>query len=165
VSGPGYDALVAAHVLSAVVGFGAIGVTGAFAAACRTADNPRSSAALVRYFRPGTNWAARALLLTPVLGLIVLFAGDRSASGEPWPWIGLGLWTVAAGLATGSCWPAERRIQSFMAGPPRPLAEETDVPVAEIDSLRRSCRRVERSAATISLLFVAAVFVMLVQPG
>ena len=115
---PVYDLLVVLHVLSAVIGFGSVGVSGAYAARGRSSANPRQDATLVRYFHPGTNWAERTLLVTPVLGAIVLFAGDRSAASEIWPWIGLGAWTCAAAMATAWCWPAERRIQAWLSGDP-----------------------------------------------
>ncbi len=159
-TGPGYDLLVGAHVLSAVAGFGAVGVSGVYAARARSVADPRQDVTLRRYFRPGTNWAARSLLLTPVLGGIVLWTGDHPAVSQPWPWIGLGCWIVAAGLATGWCWPAERRVQSWIADAV-PLDEDPRLGLARFS---QSCRAVQWSASAISLCFGAAVVVMIWQP-
>ncbi len=158
-TGPGYDALLAAHVLSAVIGFGAVGASGLYAARGRRVADPGHERSLLRYFRPGTNWAARCLLLTPILGGTLLWAGDSSAASEPWPWLGLGLWTLAAAIAGSWCWPAERRIQQWLAVGDR----ETSAP-SELARFRDSCLVVERSASATSLCFLAAVVVMIAQP-
>jgi hypothetical protein len=147
-------------VLSAVIGFGAIGVSGTYAARARTAADPRKDPVLRRYFGPGTNWAARSLILTPVLGVTLILVGDRSAASQPWPWIGLGCWTLAAALATCWCWPAERRIQSWIADP-GPLEENWPERRARLSAI---CRAVQWSASAISLCFLAAVVVMIWQP-
>lgn len=160
-TGPAYDLLVVLHVLSAVVGFGAVGVTGTYAARARSTREPRRDARLGRYFTPGTNWAERVLLLTPVLGAIVLVSGDRGAASQPWPWIGLGCWAAAAGIATAWSWPAERKVQSFFATERGP----DDPGPGELDRFREACRRVEWGSAAISVLFVAAVVVMIAQPS
>lgn len=147
-------------MLSAVIGFGSVGVSGTYAARARSAANPRQEAVLLRYFRPGTNWAERCLLLTPVLGGTLLWVGDRSAASEIWPWIGLGCWTVAVAMATAWCWPAEHRIQIWLADP-----DGTDgSPPAGLSDFRRSCRVLHWSASAISVCFVAAVVVMVGQP-
>jgi hypothetical protein len=157
-TGPGYDVLVGLHALSAVVGFGAVGVSGTYAARARSAAEPRGDAGLRRYFHPGTNWAERCLLVTPVFGAILLWAGDSSAVSEVWPWIGLGCWLVSAGVASGLCWPAERRVQAFFAGPP----EGGDRP--GLVEFREACRALQWGASGVSLCFLVAVVVMIWQP-
>src|SRR5579864_9046880 len=107
-----YGALVVLHVLTAVVGFGAVVATGVAAGVVlRDTDVP----AAARYFRPGWNWASLSLLLVPAFG-----AGLEAAHGWPdlhvaWPWIAFGLWSIAAVVAVMVHWPAERRIQRFVA--------------------------------------------------
>jgi hypothetical protein len=159
-TGPGYDALVGLHVLSAVVGFGAVGVSGTYAARARSTVAPRGDDGLRRYFHAGANWAERSLFLTPVLGAIVLWAGDSSAVSQAWPWIGLGCWVLAVGIATGLCWPAERRIQTFLADAPGPGEQEA----AGLREFREACTALQRGASAISLCFLVAVVAMIWQP-
>ena len=164
-TGPGYDVLLAAHVLSAVIGFGAVAASGVYAARGRKARDPLRERPLLRYFRPGTNWAARCLLLTPILGGTLLWAGDRAAASEAWPWIGLGFWALAAAVAGSWCWPAERRIQEWLdAVNQAVIFGQEERPPPELESFRDSCLAVERSASAISLCFLAAVVVMIAQP-
>ena len=159
-TGPGYDVLVVLHVLSAVIGFGAVGATGTYAGRARSVAEPRNDANLRRYFRPGTNWAERVMLLTPVLGAALLFGGDRSAVSQPWPWIGLGCWVLAAGVASAWCWPAERRIQAWLAAG----ADSGRSVASELGQFRDACRVVQRGAFAIAVLFLVAVVVMIAQP-
>jgi len=154
VSAPLYDVLVVLHVVSAIVGFGAIAVSGLEASSGRRSPDPAADESLVAYFRPGTSWPARSVFLVPVLGLILLFGGDRSDASRSWPWIGLALWVAAMGLATGICWPSEHRAQEALA---------TDVP--DVARFRQACCRLERGVVLIEVLVVAAVAVMILQPA
>jgi hypothetical protein len=151
VSAPLYDVLLVAHVIVGVIGFGAMAVTGLAASSGRKSAEPLVDESLRRFFRPGRNWPARAIFLVPVLGLILLFGGDSGAVHQPWPWVGLGIWVFAAGLASARCWPAERRAQAALAS-------------RAVDSFRQACRQMEVAAAAISICFVAAIVVMVAQP-
>jgi peptidoglycan/LPS O-acetylase OafA/YrhL len=150
-SPPAYDILLVAHIAAAVLGFGAIAVGGYTAASARRHPDPFGDEAVVRFFKPGRDWPARTIYLVPLLGLGLLFGGDGSAAGQPWPWIGLSIWVVAVGLATGMCWPAERRAQEALAD-------------GALERFRGECRRMELATGAISVCFVAAVVVMVVQP-
>lgn len=153
-NGPGYVAVLVAHVLSAVVGFGSLGTTGAYAAALRRAPGRAGEASFRRYFRPGRNWAARAVLLVPVFGATLLVLGHGVDLGRAFPWIGLGLWTLATAIASGVLWPAERAVQALLA----------DTPPGGAEALQAACARCERAAGATSLLFAVALVVMVVQP-
>ncbi|HUY30833.1 MAG TPA: DUF2269 family protein [Acidimicrobiales bacterium] len=154
-TGPLYDVVLAAHVLAAVVGFGALGTSGAYAAAVRRSQAPSTDAALTRYFAPGRNWASRAVLLVPLLGGTLLALGHGRDAHYPWPWIGLAIWTGATAVASGVLWPAEREVQRLLCR--APTGDERG-------ALAMAARRTERAAAVTSLAFAAAVVVMVWQP-
>ena len=157
---PGYDLLLVAHVAAGVVGFGAIGASGIEARAGRRSPDPAHDLGLRRFFRPGPDWAGRVIFLVPVLGLALLFGGVPQDEALAYPWAGLGIWVAATGVATGACWPAERRAQ-------RALAELADGRVAEpevLERFRSACASMERAVGVISLLFLAAVAIMIAQP-
>ena len=75
-----YDMVLLAHVLSALVGLGAVVVAGAYALALGRSGP--GSEAVRRYYRPGVNWAGRVLFLVPVFGvaLVAMSQGDWSFS-------------------------------------------------------------------------------------
>jgi hypothetical protein len=161
VSGPAYDLLLVAHVAVALVGFGAIAVAGLAASTSRRCEDPANDLATRRFFKPGRDWPARAILLVPVLGLALLYGGDRSDVGSAWPWIGLGIWVAAVGIASGVCWPAERAAQQTLealTGAP------ADARASLVAQFRASCRRMELATGAISVCFLAAVAVMIFQP-
>jgi uncharacterized membrane protein len=148
--------VVVLHVLSAVVGFGAIFLTGVYAGLARR----RPSGAVRRYFRSGPNWAARGVYLVPVLGVVLVetsHGADRFA--QLWVVASLLLWVLAAVLAQAVVWPGERRIQQLVVGSPR---TGTAARQAELD---RVGRRVERAAVAIDLAFVATLVLMVARPG
>jgi hypothetical protein len=143
-------------VVSAVVGFGAIFLTGVYAGLARR----RAGEAVRRYFRPGPNWAARSVYLVPILG-VVLVETSHGANrfAQLWVWVSLVLWVLAVGLAHTVVWPGERRIQQLVGESPPTGAGARQ---AELD---RACRRVERGAVAIDLTFVATLVLMVAKPG
>lgn len=160
-SRPAYDLLLIAHVIVAFIGFGAIAAAGWAASAARRSADPASDEGVRRFFKKGMDWPARAILLVPVLGLGLLFGGDRSDVHAAWPWIGIVLWLIATGLASGRCWPAERAAQDALAE----LVESGSAPAeGALEGFRRSCRTMELSVGAISVCFVAAVALMILQP-
>jgi hypothetical protein len=149
------DVLLIAHIVVAGIAYVALATTGAFGRRLRRSRDPFASAAIRRYFRPGSNLAARAIYLVPVLGLAVVGAGDRSDFSRPFPWIGLAIWVVSVGIASGSCWPAEAEAQQLLAAPPGDDARAR---------LRERGRVIEVGAAAITGCFLAALVVMVAQP-
>ena len=155
-TGAGYSVLLLLHVAAAVVGFGAVALTGVQAARARGGPS-RAADAVRRYFRPGTNWAARALYAVPVLGIGLLAdSGGAWDAGDGWVVAGLALWLVATVLAEAVVWPGERRVQ-------RLVTDRWDDPAAA-GALARACRRVVVSTVLVAAVFVAAVVVMVGKP-
>ena len=146
-----YDIVLLAHVLSALVGLGAVLVAGAYALALR-----RSGAAgevVRRYYRPGVNWGGRVLYLVPVLGVVLVAMGDGDWSyADGWITAGLMLWALVTVAAELVLWPAERRIQAAVEDP----GSSTD--------LRSECRRVTITAVVVAVLLVTATVVMVAKP-
>ncbi len=146
-----YDIVLLAHVLSALVGFGAVVVAGAFALVL-SRSGPGSEA-VRRYYRPGVNWAGRILFLVPVLGvaLVAMSHGEWSFS-DGWVAVGFGLWAVVAFGAEMALWPAERRLQSAVAA---------GVPT---ETVRANCYGVAAMAAAAFCVLVGASVVMVAKP-
>ncbi len=147
----GYDIVLLAHVLSAIIGFGSVVVAGGYALALRR-SGPGSDA-VDRYYRPGINWAGRVLFLVPVLGVVLISMSQGHWSfSDGWISDGLVLWAVAAALGELVLWPAERRIQ-VAVGAPQPAA-----------GLGTQCLQVIVSAAAIVVVLLVATVVMVAKP-
>jgi len=145
------------HVLCALVGFGTMVMTGAQAARARRGPSAPAAAALLRYFRPGVNWAGRALYGVPVFGFSLVAASNGAfSSGDGFVVVGLMVWIVATLLAEVVVWPGERRIQVELTHG----WAEGGVAAA----LDRDCRQVAAAAVVLALLFVVATVFMIGKP-
>ncbi len=144
-------------MLCAVVGFGAVVLTGLQAARARRGPSAPGAAAVGRYFRPGTNWAGRVVYGVPVFGFAAVAAsGGAWSTGDAFVVAGLVIWLASATLAEAVAWPGERRIQM--------LVTEGWADAGRTGELDRTCRRVMTAASATGALFVAAVVVMVARP-
>ncbi|MHB8437575.1 MAG: DUF2269 family protein [Acidimicrobiales bacterium] len=152
-----YSLLLLGHVVTAVVGFGALAVTGAQAGRARRGPQAPAAGAVRRYFRPGVNWAGRLVYLVPVLGFAVVAASRGSVEpSDSFVLAGLALWLVTLATAEAVVWPAERRIQQIVSGQ---WPDEAGGP-----DLDRDCRAAQSGAIFTSVLFVAAAVLMVGRP-
>ena len=152
-----YTILLMLHVLCALVGFGTVVVTGVQAARARRGPSAPGAAAVQRYFRPGVNWAGRALYGVPVFGFSLVAASNGAfSSGDGFVVVGLLVWIVATLMAEVMVWPAERRIQ----------VELTDGwdEGRTTRALDGDCRQVTAAAVVVALLFVLATVFMIGKP-
>jgi uncharacterized membrane protein len=146
-----YDVVLLAHILSALVGFGAVAPAGGYALVLRR-PGPRS-ASVFRYYRPGVNWGGRILFLVPVFGFVLIGISHGAWSlSDGWITIGLALWAISALVAEMVLWPAERRLQQAVA---------EDRPG---DELHRTCSEVAALAAGFVVVLVVATTVMVAKP-
>jgi len=156
-TGAVYTVLLMLHVLCAVVGFGTMVVTGVQAARARRGPTAPGAPGVQRYFRPGVNWAGRALYGVPVFGFSLIEASDGVfRSGDGFVVVGLVLWLAATLLAEVVVWPGERRIQVELDR----HWEEGEVS----PTLDRDCRQVAVAGAVLAVLFVAATVFMVGKP-
>ena len=152
-----YSTLVVTHVLSAVVGFGAVVLTGVQAKRAQRGPSVAGADGVRRYFRPGPNWAGRVVYAVPVLGFASIAASHGAWSADDaFVLFGLALWLVAALLAELVVWPAERRIQL--------LVSSGWDDAWRAGRLARDCLRASSVAWVVAAIFVSAVVVMVARP-
>ena len=146
-----YDVLVAIHVVTAVLGFGAVAVSGAYGALGRHADPaPETAEDVQRYFASPAR-LEYLVLVAPVFGLAAMSVRPGGSEfGDLWAICGMAIWVVAGGLLTAVVQPAERQIRA--AG-------------QHIGSVASAARRLAWASAASDVLFVVALFLMVTQPG
>lgn len=159
ISNAGYDAVMVVHILCAVIGFGALGLSGAYGAMARRSANPFESETLRNYFRPGRNLAAWAVMAVPALGVLLLLLQDGDDAAKAYPWIGLTLWLVAMGFASGVIWPAEREITEMFHATP-----DGQDHTQSTEALNLACARIAWASTVTSVLFLIALVDMVIQP-
>jgi len=162
-----YDLVLLAHVAAVVVSFIALAVAGGSAHLLgrRGAGHPDGTAglgeSLVRYYRPGVNWAGRAVMAVPVLGIVLVFMSNGYWHfSDPWIGVGLVVWLVVAGLDEAVLWPAERLVQRSVHPSDQQGPDGDDATIDRMAALRRI---VWCSTASVVLLAVAVV-VMVAKP-
>ncbi len=162
----GYDLVLLAHVLSAVIGIGALVVAGAYAVALRRPGVP--SAPVLRYYRQGVNWAGRILFAVPVLGAaLVAMSGSDWTYSDAWVVAGFLLWAMVAVVAELAVWPAERGIQAELAAA-AVAAAAADLPILITPErgpvLDRLCSQVTVLSTGCIVALVVAMVVMVAKP-
>jgi uncharacterized membrane protein len=159
-AGAGFDVVLLLHVA-----FSAVGLVTAVSAAA-TASRLRRLVgsgrpvpeALQRYFRPGVNWAGRAVYGIPVFGFaLVGMSGGAYALTDGWVLAGLVLFAAVAALGELVMWPAERRLQTAVGAGAVGEALGTE-------TLGADARTMARAAGAMVALLAAAVMLMTAQP-
>jgi hypothetical protein len=144
---PVFDVLVGLHIACAVIGFGAVAISGSYGASARRVDRPGSVEETQRYFR-SRGRAELLIVAVPLFGLGALAAKPTEGDlGDLWVLGGLCIWSVAAVLLLAVVRPAERRIRT---GRPQ-------------DAVGGGTRLMW-AAAGCDLAFVAALILMVAQP-
>jgi len=162
-TGPAFDLVLLAHVLAVAVSVGTVGVSGIQAfrlSRVPTGSGPRAT--LENYYAPGTNWAGRLLFAVPLLGLaLVGMSHGYYHFSDDWILQGIALWVVAAMLAEGVLWPAERQIQELVHSM---VVDGGADQGARVDPLAATCRRAWCCAAALVVILVLATVLMVAQP-
>ncbi|HUJ64926.1 MAG TPA: DUF2269 family protein [Acidimicrobiales bacterium] len=144
-----FDVLVGLHVVSALVGFGSVAISGVYGAAARRSDESGLSEETARYFR-SRGWTELLILGVPVFGAAAIgFRPEGADFGGLWVIGGFVAWALAAALLLGVVRPAESRIRS--GGEP---ADRSG-----------SGGRLMWAAAGCDVLFVIALALMITQPA
>jgi hypothetical protein len=158
--GAAFDVVLLLHVGCVVVGLATTVASAATAARLRRLIAAAAALpnAVARYFTPGVNWAGRAMYGIPVFGFALL-ALSQGAYGLRDGWVtgGLGIFVLVVLVAESRMWPAERRLQSSLAGP---IAEGA----APGPDVLPDARVMSRSATVCIVLLTLGSVLMLAQP-
>jgi hypothetical protein len=162
-----YDALVALHVIAAIVGFGAVALSGIYGGLAARQAEPDAAEESARYFRsPGR--AEWLILAVPVLGSAALgFRREGAGFGDTWVVAALVIWAGAAGLLLGVVRPAERDLRraATASTASSPSGREAGAGAGSSLPVARPARRLKWGAAACDVLFVAALVLMIAQPA
>jgi hypothetical protein len=183
-----YDILVGLHVAAAIVGFGAVALSGVYGGSATRPHRDGALEELRRYFTVPTR-AELLITVVPVLGVVALLVQPGPTRlGQLWVAVALVLWVIASVLLFVVVRPAEAVIRrevrptSDVGGRPGaaaetvagtaigPAAATVDDPGGALDAdagarLRTAGSRLRWSAAASDLVFFVALVVMVIKPG
>ena len=164
---PGYDLVLLAHVLAAVVGLVALAVAAGSALALKRVlvrGGPVPEA-LARYYRPGVNWAGRVLFLVPVFGVaLLLMSGGQWGLSDTWVSGGLAGWALVAVAAEGALWPEERRLQAVVASLAAGEHASDDDGSVDVEGASGRCLRTGLTGVGLGAVLVAVGVLMVAKP-
>lgn len=153
-----YKVVLVLHLLTAIVGFGGVVVTGYFGAMA-AARKGREGAAIGEVVEKGYSFSEWFIYAVPVLGIVlVLLSEDVFTFSQAWVSLSLLLYVVAIGLYHGLHRPTVRRITAIL----RETAGGSQAQAPELDKLGRKAGMV---GGVLNLLTVAIVVVMVFKPG
>jgi hypothetical protein len=179
-TGPAFDIVLLLHIGCVLIAIVTVVISAAQAGRLRglgLADPSRDPdlwaespppAELLRYYRPGPNYAGRVIWGVPIFGFILLgLSHDYYRFSQAWILTGLAIFIVVALLGEVLLWPTERRLQRLVqvsiseaAGP----SVAADGASAPLSMLGPTALIIALSFVMVVLMLVATV-VMVAQPG
>jgi hypothetical protein len=114
------------HVLSSIVGFGAVALNSFYAAQARKRPGP-GGIAILEANGAASRVGENLILVVLVSGLVlVAFSKSGITWGRTWVWLSIVLFAVASALSYGIVQPAARRMVALLKAPGEPgLAEQS----------------------------------------
>ena len=159
-----YKLLLVLHILSVVVGIGAVMLNGLYAAQAQKREGPAARAVLEANFYV-SNVAEFVIYTIPVWGiLLVLASHDAIKFDQTWIWLSLLLYVVALGISHGVMIPGSKRIIALMSeieqGPP-----PAGGPPPQVTEIEAIGKRLGAGGAALDIIVVVIIALMVAKPG
>lgn len=159
-----YNVLLVLHVLSAIVGLGAVMLNGLYAAQGQQRPGPGGRAISEANFAV-SNIAEKVIYLIPVFGILLVVSSHKIFTfGQTWVWMALVLFVIAMGISHGVLIPGHKKINALLLeveqGPP--AASGPPPQAAQIEALGK---RQAAAGMTLNLFVVAFLVLMIWKPG
>jgi uncharacterized membrane protein len=159
-----YKAVLVAHILCAIIGFGAVFLNGIYA---NEMKRRRGADSLAIY---EANWKVSKIgeyfiYAVAILGLALVGMSDKEWKfSQTWVWLAIVVYVVALGISHGVLIPAVKRIGVLMremvaAGPP------TGGPPPQAAEIEQLGKRAGAAGATLNLLLIVILCLMVFKPG
>jgi uncharacterized membrane protein len=159
-----YKTLLVLHILTAIVGLGAVMLNGIYAAQARKRPGPGGRAVSEANFAV-TKIAEYFIYAIPIFGILLVLASDKQWKfSQTWIWLALLVYVVAIGISHAILIPGHKRINALLAemeqgpapvGGPPPQAVE----IQGID------KRMAAAGATLDVFVVVFLVLMIWKPG
>jgi uncharacterized membrane protein len=159
-----YKILLLLHILTVIVGIGAVVMNGLYAAQAQKRPGP-TGRAVVEANHAVTDVAEKVIYLIPVFGILLVLTSDHAWKfSQTWVWLAIVVYVVAIGIAHSVLIPGTKRIielqKEMESAPPR--AGGAPPQVAEIETIGQ---RLAVGGGVTNLLVVVLVALMIWKPG
>jgi uncharacterized membrane protein len=163
-----YDLVLLLHILTAIIGFGAVFLNGIYGAQAKSRRGAEGIAIAQANFLVA-RIAEYFIYAVFLLGLLlVLMSEDAWSFGDTWIWLSIVLYLIGLAISHGVLQPSVKRMIAVMEemvhlGPP-----PTDPPTApppQVQQLEELGKRVGACGATLNILLVIILYLMVFRPG
>jgi hypothetical protein len=163
-----YKLVLVLHLLSAIIGFGAVTLNGIYGQQAKSKKGTEGLAIAQANFLVArvAEFFIYAVFVTGVL--LVVLSDDALSFGELWIWSSIVLFVLFIGLSHGLLHPNVRRMIGLMEqlaamGPP-PAGATATGPPPQIIGLQEHGRRVGLVSTVLNLILVGILFLMVWKP-
>lgn len=161
--------LLVAHIMAAIVGFGAVYLNGIYGAEVKKRKGPEGLAVLQANERVSTvgEWIIYAV---PIFGILLVVTSDRAFKfSQTWIWLALLLYIVGIGVSHGVMIPTVKKMEATMKelnamGPP-PAGAAPSGPPPQVAVMESLGQRLAMGGTFLNVLLVVLVALMVWKPG
>jgi uncharacterized membrane protein len=155
IDGDLYNLLLLLHIVTVVVGFGAVALNGVYGALAKRSPGAEGAAIGEANTHVSNAWAEKFIYAVPVFGILLVATSD-DAWGFDQTWITLSfvLYIVGIGVAHGVMRPAAKRMNE--------LARDAQPDRAAMDATEK---RLAAGGTFLNLLLVVLIALMIWKPG
>lgn len=172
----GYKIVVILHILTVVVGIGAVMLNGLYGAQAKARKGPEGLAIAEANFKVSMI-AEYFIYAIPVFGIALVFMSKTDGVqvydwDQTWIWLSILLYIVALGISHGVVIPTAKKMQGLMrelnamgpppAGGPPPGSGGPPPQVVQLEALGK---RIGAGGASLNLITVVIIILMVWKPG
>ena len=159
-----YKTLLVLHILTSIVGLGAVMLNGLYAAQAQKRSGQGGRAVSeVNYFV--SNIAEKFIYAIPIFGILLVLDSDKLWKfSQTWIWLSLVVYVGAIGISHSILIPGHKRINALLAeleqGPP-----SAGAPAPQVVELQATGKRMAAAGATLNVCVVIFLVLMVWKPG
>ena len=159
-----YRTLLVLHILSAIVGLGAVMLNGLYAQEAMKRKGPTGRAVSEANFAVSTV-GEYFIYLIPVFGILLVLASDKAWKfSQTWVWMAMLLYVVAIGISHAILIPGHKKINALLLemeqGPP-----PAGGPPPQVALIQELGKRQAAAGATLNVFVVIFLVLMIWKPG
>jgi len=159
-----YKTLLVLHILTAIVGLGAVMLNGVYAAQAQKRPGPGGRAVSESNFAVSTI-GEYFIYAIPVFGILLVIVGHPLWKfSQAWIWMALVLYVIAVGISHAILIPGHKRTNALLLemeqGPP-----PAGGPAPQVAELEATAKKMAVAGATLDVFVVIFLVLMIWKPG
>lgn len=169
IASTGYNIVFLLHILSAIVGFGAVMLNGLYGAEVKKRRGAEGLA-IFRANERASSVGMIFILLVPLWGIGLVFMSDGIwAFSQLWVWLALVIYVVALGISFAVLQPAVKLqgtlMEELVALGGQPAGAPQAGPPPQVARLEANGKRLAAAGGTLHLALVVILVLMIWKPG